>query len=109
VGVCAVSVTLVIIDIQLNQGAGPWSALREAAIAAEETGYSTLWNLDHFSGSMFRTDSMLECFTSITAWAGVTKTIGLGTLVTNVMNRETWFTGQHCVPLCSRFQATDSR
>lgn len=77
-----------IIDIQLNQGAGPWSALREAAIAAEETGYSTLWNLDHFSGSMFRTDSMLECFTSITAWAGVTNTIGLGTLVTNVMNRE---------------------
>ena len=77
-----------IIDIQLNQGAAPWPALREAAIAAEETGYSTLWNLDHFSGSMFRTDSMLECFTSITAWAGVTNTIGLGTLVTNVMNRE---------------------
>ena len=77
-----------IIDIQLNQGAGPWPALREAAIAAEETGYSTLWNLDHFSGAMFRTDSMLECFTSITAWAGVTNSIGLGTLVTNVMNRE---------------------
>ena len=77
-----------IIDIQLNQGAAPWPALRDAAIAAEETGYSTLWNLDHFSGSMFRTDSMLECFTSITAWAGVTNTIGLGTLVTNVMNRE---------------------
>ncbi len=77
-----------IIDIQLNQGAGPWSALREAAIAAEETGYSTLWNLDHFSGDMFGAESMLECFTCITAWAGVTNTIGLGTLVTNVMNRE---------------------
>jgi alkanesulfonate monooxygenase SsuD/methylene tetrahydromethanopterin reductase-like flavin-dependent oxidoreductase (luciferase family) len=77
-----------IIDIQLNQGAAPWPALRDAAIAAEETGYSTLWNLDHFSGSMFRADSMLECFTCITAWAGVTNTIGLGTLVTNVMNRE---------------------
>ncbi len=77
-----------IIDIQLNQGAGPWSALREAAIAAEETGYSTLWNLDHFSGEMFGVGSMLECFTSLTAWAGVTSTIGLGTLVTNAMNRE---------------------
>lgn len=77
-----------IIDIQLNQGAAPWSALREAAIAAEETGYSTLWNLDHFSGAMFGVESMLECFTSLTAWAGVTNTIGLGTLVTNVMNRE---------------------
>ena len=77
-----------IIDIQLNQGAAPWPVLRDAAIAAEETGYSTLWNLDHFSGEMFGAPSMLECFTSITAWAGVTNTIGLGTLVTNVMNRE---------------------
>jgi len=78
----------VIIDLQLNQGSAPWSVLSEAAIAAQETGYSTLWNLDHFSGSSFRTDSMLECFTSLTAWAAVTSTIQLGTLVTNVMNRE---------------------
>ena len=77
-----------IIDLQLNQGSAPWSALSEAAIAAEETGYSTLWNLDHFSGSSFRTESMLECFTSLTAWAAVTSKMRLGTLVTNVMNRE---------------------
>lgn len=77
-----------IIDLQLNQGSAPWSVLSEAAIAAQETGYSTLWNLDHFSGSSFGTDSMLECFTSLTAWAAVTSNIRLGTLVTNVMNRE---------------------
>ena len=77
-----------IIDLQLNQGSAPWSQLRDAGIAAEEAGFGSLWNLDHFSGEMFGADSMLECFTSITAWAAATSSIGLGTLVTNVMNRE---------------------
>lgn len=77
-----------IIDLQLNQGSAPWQHLRDAGIAAEQAGFGSLWNLDHFSGEMFGADSMLECFTSITAWATTTSTIGLGTLVTNVMNRE---------------------
>jgi len=77
-----------IIDLQLNQGSAPWQLLRDAGIAAEEAGFGTLWNLDHFSGSAFDSDSMMECFTSLTAWATTTKSIGLGTLVTNVMNRE---------------------
>jgi alkanesulfonate monooxygenase SsuD/methylene tetrahydromethanopterin reductase-like flavin-dependent oxidoreductase (luciferase family) len=77
-----------IIDLQLNQGSAPWPQLRDAAVAAQEAGFGTLWNLDHFSGDMFGAESMLECFTSLTAWAGATSTIGLGTLVTNVMNRE---------------------
>jgi alkanesulfonate monooxygenase SsuD/methylene tetrahydromethanopterin reductase-like flavin-dependent oxidoreductase (luciferase family) len=77
-----------IIDLQLNQGSAPWPQLRDAAIAAQEAGFGTLWNLDHFSGDMFGAESMMECFTSLTAWAGATSTIGLGTLVTNVMNRE---------------------
>ena len=77
-----------IIDLQLNQGSAPWSLLSEAVLAAEETGYSTVWNLDHFSGANFGSDSMLECFTSLTAWATITSTINVGTLVANVMNRE---------------------
>ena len=77
-----------IIDLQLNQGSAAWPHLRDAGIAAEVAGFGSLWNLDHFSGEMFGTDSMLECFTSLTAWATATSTIGLGTLVTNVMNRE---------------------
>lgn len=77
-----------VIDVQLNQGSAPWPLLRDAGIAAEEAGFSTLWNLDHFSGKVFDSDSMMECFTSLTAWATTTSTIGLGTLVTNVMNRE---------------------
>jgi alkanesulfonate monooxygenase SsuD/methylene tetrahydromethanopterin reductase-like flavin-dependent oxidoreductase (luciferase family) len=77
-----------VIDVQLNQGSAPWPLLRDAGIAAEEAGFSTLWNLDHFSGAAFDSDSMMECFTSLTAWATTTSAIGLGTLVTNVMNRE---------------------
>ena len=77
-----------IVDVQLNQGSAPWPLLRDAGIAAEEAGFGTLWNLDHFSGTAFGSDSMMECFTSLTAWATTTTTIGLGTLVTNVMNRE---------------------
>ncbi|MEY3559365.1 MAG: hypothetical protein RL374_2071 [Actinomycetota bacterium] len=82
------AVGAMIIDLQLNQGSAPWPLLREAGIAAEEAGFATLWNLDHFSGAAFGSDSMMECFTSLTAWASTTTTIGLGTLVTNVMNRE---------------------
>lgn len=76
-----------IIDFQINQGSGSWSAIREAVRAVEETGFDTLWNLDHFSGEMFQSDSMSECFTSLTAWACETTRVNLGTLVTNVNNR----------------------
>ncbi len=75
------------IDLQLNQGSATWPHLRDAGQAAEEAGFSTLWNLDHFSGDMFGADSMLECFTSMAAWASTTTTIGLGTLVTNINTR----------------------
>lgn len=76
-----------IIDIQFNQGAANWSRMREAVVAAEEAGFGTLWNLDHFSGAMLGSDSMSECFVSLGAWAACTSTIGLGTLVVNATNR----------------------
>ena len=76
-----------IIDIQFNQGSASWPALRDGVLAAEDVGFSTVWNLDHFSGAMFKSDSMMECFTSLTAWATVTSSIKLGTLVTNINNR----------------------
>jgi alkanesulfonate monooxygenase SsuD/methylene tetrahydromethanopterin reductase-like flavin-dependent oxidoreductase (luciferase family) len=77
----------VIVDIQFNQGSAPWPVVRDAVLAAEEAGYSRAWNLDHFSGAMFSSESMDECFSSLTAWAAVTTRIGLGTLVANVNNR----------------------
>jgi len=77
----------VIIDVQFNQGSASWPQLREGVLAAEAAGFSTVWNLDHFSGAMFKSDSMMECFTSLSAWATVTSTINVGTLVTNINNR----------------------
>lgn len=77
----------VIVDIQFNQGAADWPRMRELVLAAEEAGFGTLWNLDHFSGALFGAESMNECFSSLSAWAAVTSTIKVGTLVTNVMNR----------------------
>lgn len=77
----------VIVDIQFNQGAADWSRMRELVLAAEEAGFGTLWNLDHFSGTMFGADSMNECFSSLAAWAAVTSTVKVGTLVANVTNR----------------------
>lgn len=77
-----------IVDLQLNQGSAPWPVLRDCAHAAEHAGFSTLWNLDHFSGEMFAVDSMPECFSSLAALAAITSRIGLGTLVANVNNRE---------------------
>lgn len=76
-----------IIDIQFNQGSASWPALRDGVLAAEEAGFSTVWNLDHFSGAMFNSESMMECFTSLTAWATVTSRIKVGTLVANINNR----------------------
>ena len=76
-----------IVDIQFNQGSAPWSHLVEGVLAAEEAGFSTVWNLDHFSGAMFGADTMLECFSVLAGWAAVTSRIGVGSLVANVVNR----------------------
>lgn len=76
-----------VVDIQFNQGSAPWPVVRDAVLAAEAAGYSTVWNLDHFSGAMFGSESMDECFATLAAWAAVTSRVGLGTLVANVNNR----------------------
>ena len=75
------------VDIQFNQGAAGWPQMKELVLAAEEAGFGTVWNLDHFSGAMFGNGSMGECFTSLGAWAAVTTSVGLGSLVANVSNR----------------------
>jgi len=76
-----------IVDIQFNQGSAPWPRLVEGVLAAEEAGFATVWNLDHFSGAMFGADTMLECFSVLSGWAAVTTRIGVGSLVANVVNR----------------------
>ncbi|MSO59356.1 MAG: LLM class flavin-dependent oxidoreductase [Ilumatobacteraceae bacterium] len=76
-----------IIDVQFNQGACPWSALSEATLVAEQSGFDTVWVLDHFSGALFGSDSMKECFTTLGALAAVTCSVNIGALVANVANR----------------------
>jgi alkanesulfonate monooxygenase SsuD/methylene tetrahydromethanopterin reductase-like flavin-dependent oxidoreductase (luciferase family) len=76
------------IDVQFNPAAASWSLLRDAALAAEEAGFGAVWVLDHLAGASMRGSGMLECFSCLGALATTTTTIGLGTLVANVWNRE---------------------
>jgi alkanesulfonate monooxygenase SsuD/methylene tetrahydromethanopterin reductase-like flavin-dependent oxidoreductase (luciferase family) len=76
-----------VVDAQLNPSVGPWSALRERALAVEAAGYGALWTFDHLAGSSLRGDTMFESFTLLGALAASTTTIELGVLVANVFNR----------------------
>ncbi|MET0458331.1 MAG: LLM class flavin-dependent oxidoreductase, partial [Ilumatobacteraceae bacterium] len=76
-----------IVDVQLNPSAGPWTALRERALAAEAAGYGALWTFDHLAGLSLRGDTMFESFTLLGAIAASTTRIELGVLVANVFNR----------------------
>ena len=76
-----------IVDIQFNQGHYTWPELRDAARAAEDAGFSTLWISDHLAGSVMAAPSMPECFTLLGALAEATTAIGLGVLVANVGTR----------------------
>jgi F420-dependent oxidoreductase-like protein len=66
------------------------SVLAEIARAAEETGFRSLWVMDHFLqipqiGREW--EDMLESYTALAYLAGVTRQIKLGTLVTGVTYR----------------------
>jgi alkanesulfonate monooxygenase SsuD/methylene tetrahydromethanopterin reductase-like flavin-dependent oxidoreductase (luciferase family) len=74
-------------DIQLNPATTPWPALLAAARVVEDAGFDTLWAWDHLSGASMKGDRMLDCFTLLGAYAAATRSIGLGSLVANVVNR----------------------
>ena len=60
------------------------------AVAAEESGFDSLWVMDHYyqiSGVGPRTDPMLEAYTLLGAIAARTTRASLGTLVTGVTYR----------------------
>lgn len=59
----------------------------ESARRLDEAGYPGVWCWDHFVGKGDRTVSVLEQWTTLAAAAAVTTQIGLGSFVTNVMNR----------------------
>jgi alkanesulfonate monooxygenase SsuD/methylene tetrahydromethanopterin reductase-like flavin-dependent oxidoreductase (luciferase family) len=77
----------VVVDVQFLAADCSWPQLRDAAIAADESGFGAVWVLDHLSGNVFGGDTMFECFTLLGALAAVTTRLQLGSLVANVTNR----------------------
>lgn len=59
----------------------------ESARRLDAAGYRGLWCWDHFVGKGSKTVPVVEQWTILAAAAGATSRIGLGTFVTNVMNR----------------------
>ncbi|HEX7949511.1 MAG TPA: LLM class flavin-dependent oxidoreductase [Candidatus Limnocylindrales bacterium] len=59
----------------------------ESARRLDVAGYPSVWSWDHFVGRGDRTVPDVEQWTILSAAASTTERIGLGTFVTNVMNR----------------------
>lgn len=59
----------------------------ESARRLEAAGYRAIWSWDHFVGGGDKTVPVVEAWTILGVAAGQTSRIGLGTFVTNVMNR----------------------
>jgi alkanesulfonate monooxygenase SsuD/methylene tetrahydromethanopterin reductase-like flavin-dependent oxidoreductase (luciferase family) len=78
----------VLIDVQFNPARNDWPALRDATRAAESAGFGAVWVYDHLAGQSLGGDRMLEAFTLLGALAATTTSIGLGTMVANVTNRQ---------------------
>lgn len=75
------------LDVLYSAAAYPWPRLRDNVLRAEAEGFGTAWVFDHLCGAMLSGSRMLECFTLAGALAGVTSSIGIGTLVVNAANR----------------------
>lgn len=61
--------------------------LVEAAKNCERLGYDSLWVYDHISPFWLRSGRGLECWTTLSAIAGCTNTVKVGSLVTNILLR----------------------
>ena len=59
----------------------------ESAWRLEAAGYKAVWSWDHFVGGKDKSVPVVEQWTILSAAAGATSRIGLGTFVSNVMNR----------------------
>lgn len=60
---------------------------RHSARQVEQAGFAGVWCWDHFVSRGKKTDSVLECWTTLTAAAAVTSRLKVGSFITNVMNR----------------------
>ncbi len=59
----------------------------DSARRLEAAGYGAVWAWDHFVSRGRLEDPVLECWTTLTAAAAVTRNLRVGSFVTNVMNR----------------------
>ena len=75
------------VGVNLSSIGVPASAWLDTARLLERAGYSAVWCADHFISRGRRADPVLECWTTLAAAAAGTRTIRVGSWVTNVMNR----------------------
>ena len=76
------------VDIQFSPAVTDWPTLRAAAREAEARGYRAVHTFDHLSGQALDGHTMIDTFVLLGALAEATTTIGLGTMVANVWNRQ---------------------
>lgn len=75
------------VDIQFIPVRFEWGQLEDYALEAEELGYGAIWVVDHLAGRPMGSENLFECFAWLGALAATVKRISLGSLVTNVWNR----------------------
>jgi alkanesulfonate monooxygenase SsuD/methylene tetrahydromethanopterin reductase-like flavin-dependent oxidoreductase (luciferase family) len=56
-------------------------------VRLDEAGYAAIWSWDHFTTRGKQPNTVLECWTTLTATAVATRRVTLGSMVANVMNR----------------------
>jgi len=67
--------------LMLPQSNSSWARVHEAAQAAEESGFDSVWCVDHFVGIPMEEVPIFEAWTEIAAVAAVTRRVRLGHLV----------------------------
>jgi alkanesulfonate monooxygenase SsuD/methylene tetrahydromethanopterin reductase-like flavin-dependent oxidoreductase (luciferase family) len=94
------------VAVTLKLGAGfssqraDWSALREAALAAERVGIDSLWTWDHLLADEGPPDQpILEGWSILAAWAAITRRATLGLLVSANTFRNPGLTAKLAVTL----------
>jgi len=76
------------VDLLFDPFGGRWTEVREAALAAERSGFDGVWIYDHLAGSVHGETHVLECWTILSAIAAEVPRVNIGPLVLNVANRD---------------------
>jgi alkanesulfonate monooxygenase SsuD/methylene tetrahydromethanopterin reductase-like flavin-dependent oxidoreductase (luciferase family) len=75
-------------DVLLDPFDIGWTAFVAAAEAARAAGFDGVWTWDHVAGQVHQANSVLECWTVLSALAARIPDIAVGPLVLNVANRD---------------------